>query len=125
MSADKEYKPVPVEAAQTIADQYGKSIVIVYSWDAQYGLLHTTTYGLGPQNKAWAAAGGEIGAKALGAVTELSLYSEDYRLKVAKDLYTAMKEVAFEARSGGVYAEHNIKRIAEKAMETAEEFLGK
>lgn len=75
----KKYKPVPVEAARELADKYDKSIVLIWSWDPVHGLLHTTTYGKSLQEKHWAAQGGEIAAKALGAImTEKEVY-EDFR----------------------------------------------
>jgi hypothetical protein len=116
------YIPVPVEAAKAIAEQYGKSIVIVFSHDPVYDLLHTTTYGTDPQNKAWAAQGGEIATKALGAVVELKTDFEDYRLSQAKALLTALKLAiliggdVFKTRRSEVDAVH-------QAVKTAEEFL--
>lgn len=97
------YIPVPVEAARDIAEKYGKSIVIIFSYDPAHGLLHTTTYGTDPQNKAWAAQGGEIGTEALGGLRMAATDFEDYRLEQAANLLAALKsaikitEEAFEA----------------------------
>lgn len=97
------YKPVPVETARAIAEQYEKSIVIIFTHDPLFGMLHTTTYGVGPQEKEWAAQGGEIATKALGAVVELATDFEDYRIDQARRLLAALKSVvkiadeAFEA----------------------------
>jgi hypothetical protein len=85
------YVAVPVEAAKAIADQYGKSIVIIFAHDPVHGVLHTTTYGRDPQEKAWAAQGGEIATKALGGVLELGTSFEDYRLRQAQALLTALE----------------------------------
>ncbi len=86
------YIPIPVEAAREIAEKYGKAIVIINAWDNVYGLLHTTTYGADPQNKAYAAMGGEITVKALGGLRQASTDFEDYRLAMAKLLREALKE---------------------------------
>lgn len=85
-----EYRPIPVEAARHIAEQYEKSIVIVLAHDPVHGQLHTTTYGIDAQNKAWAAQGGEIAAKALGAINP-AVDFEDYRLRLAKRLLLALR----------------------------------
>lgn len=73
------YAPVPVEAARFIADTYAKSVVIVLAWDPVHGQLHTTTYGVDDQSKAWAADGGEIASKALGTMPNQATYFENYR----------------------------------------------
>ncbi len=85
------YEPVPVEAARAVAEKYGKSIVIIFAHDPVHGLLHTTTYGDNPQNKAWAAKGGEIASKALGGVLDESTHFEDYRLQQAQMLLGALE----------------------------------
>ncbi len=93
-----EYVFVPVAAARAIAEQYNKSIVIVYAWDAIYGLLHTTTYGTDEQNRAWAASAGEIGIKALGCLPEHHMF-EDYRLDRIKELEAEVQRLK-GSRSG-------------------------
>ena len=85
------YVPVPVEAARIIAEQYAKSVVIIFAWDPIHGHIHTTTYGTGPQEKVWAAHGGETATKALGGVVELATDFEDFRLTIAKRLLHALK----------------------------------
>lgn len=106
-----EYTPVPVEAAKDIAEKYGKSIVIIFSHDPIHGLLHTTTYGTDPQNKAWAAQGGEIATKALGGITELSTEFEDYRLAQANALLSALKGVMKQIEAGSLV--RNVENDAE------------
>ena len=101
----KNYKPVPVEAAKAIAEQYDKSIVIVFSHDPAYGLVHTTTYGSDPQNKAWAAQGGEIATRALGGLTDLASDFEDYRLAQAKALLAALKGIMAQISTGALVSE--------------------
>ncbi len=86
------YKPVPVATAKSIAEEFDKSIVIIFAHDPVFGHVHTTTYGVGPQNKAWAAQGGEIATKALGGITEAATDFEDYRLTMARKLLAALKD---------------------------------
>lgn len=97
-----EYTPVPVEAAKNIAEKFGKSIVIVFSHDPIHGMMHTTTYGVDPQDKAWAARGGEIATKALGGILELKTDFEDYRLAQAKALLSALKGVMKQIEDGSL-----------------------
>jgi hypothetical protein len=87
------YEPVPVAAARAIAEQYGKSIVIIFAHDPVHGMLHTTTYGIDEQNRAWAAQGGEIATKALGGVVESVTNFEDYRLDRIAELTAKLENV--------------------------------
>lgn len=84
--------PIPVAVAKEIAEKFSKSIVIILAHDPQSGLLHTTTYGVDSQNKAWAARGGEITTQALGGVLEASIGYEDYRLAQAQKLLSALRD---------------------------------
>lgn len=74
--------PVPVFVAKDIAEKYGKSIVIINSFDPVSGLLHTTTYGKSFVDKEWAAVAGDITAKAIGADLEGKTTYEDFRKKI-------------------------------------------
>ncbi len=85
-----EYLPVPVVAAQNISECYQKNIVIILSWDAEHGLLHTTTYGQSQDDKRWAADGGVIASKALGIDFEAAKHFEDFRDIRIKTLETAL-----------------------------------
>lgn len=118
----KDYKPVPVEAAKAIAQQYDKSIVIIFSHDPVYGLLHTTTYGSDPENRAWVAQGGEIATKALGGITELATDFEDYRLKQAITLLASLKTA--RAYIGGKSSRNATLKRIDTTIEEAEKFLG-
>jgi hypothetical protein len=87
------YKPVPVEVAARISEQFDKSQVIVVAWDAVFGKLHTTTFGVTAFDKESAAAAGEICCKALdGNLSEKKVFEDfhnDYDpafLKEATDL---------------------------------------
>ena len=141
-----EYLPVPVEAAQYIAQKFDKSIVIISAWDPIHGLLHTTTYGVTPADKESAAIGGEIACKALGGLREASTNFEDFRLDQAKKLLAALKsaiKIAGEAFDRYEPPEIDGTGIADilaglagfgrgrpdtdaihEAVKTAEEFLG-
>ena len=75
----KEYIPIPVHAAKNLSEKYAKSCVIIAAWDPVHGLLHTTTYGRNDTEREWAAKGGEIVARALGAEPILGTRNEDFR----------------------------------------------
>jgi hypothetical protein len=97
LSAINPYEPVPVEVAREIAEKYHKSIVIIFAHDPVHGLMHTTTYGTDPQNKAWAAQGGEIATKALGGIPQSDMVFEDYRLEQARKLLAVLRSLANQA----------------------------
>lgn len=75
-----EYIRVPVEAAKDIALKFQKNSVIICSWDAKHELLHTTTYGVTPEDKVNAADGGETCASALGMDLARGQWFEDFRV---------------------------------------------
>jgi hypothetical protein len=134
------YRPVPVQVARTIAEEYQKSCVIVLAYDPVYGLLHTTTYGSDPENKAWAAQGGQIAAKALGTLPEKNVDFEDYRLDQSKKLLSALNGVMAQIQSGALVRKTaddeapgwGMRQLplvlalntADKAIREAETFLG-
>lgn len=93
MTALPPYVPVPVQAAREIAEKYGKSIVIIFCHDLVHGMMHTTTYGTDPQNRAWAAQGGEIATRALGGSPELGRGYEDYRIEQARKLLVSIRKL--------------------------------
>lgn len=97
-----EYKPVTVETARTIAESFDKSIVIIAAYDSVHGMLHITTYGTDPTAKEAAAKGGEIVNKALGGVREASVDFEDYRLKQAQNLLSALKSFMQQVTDGNL-----------------------
>lgn len=74
-----QYQPIPTAVAKQIAERYNKSIVIICAFDPEHGMLHTTTYGASEQDKALAADGGEIAAKALGTMPDQATFYENYR----------------------------------------------
>lgn len=87
-----EYKEIPVEVAKQIAGSYGRDIVIICCWSHEHSLLHTTTYGIAPSDKASAARGGELCAKALGSnLTRMQDY-EDFRKDTDAGKQRAMEE---------------------------------
>lgn len=90
----QSYVPVPVRAARDIAEKYAKSMVIINAWDPIHEVLHTTTYGRSATDKAMAANGGQIAAKALDADLREGHEFEDYRLTEAKNLLAVLKAMA-------------------------------
>lgn len=141
MEKTKEsYKPVPVETARTIAEQHYKSIVIILAHDPIYGMLHTTTYGASPQDKAWAAQGGELASKALGILREEHIDFEDYRLEQAQELLAGLKLVMKQIEEGKLVRNTTYDdspdrpmyqtslvmalKTAHDTIKTAEQFLG-
>jgi hypothetical protein len=94
MKDRKIYFPVPVTAAREIAEKYSKNMVIVNAWDPVHEVLHTTTYGVTAVDKAMAADGGKIAAKALDADLLQMHQFEDYRLTEAKKLLGVLKAMA-------------------------------
>lgn len=79
MDNAETYKPVPVAAAESIAREYDKAIVVIIAWDAAHNRLHTTTYAPDAQYKAGAAELGEILAQASGANLDQVTNYEDFR----------------------------------------------
>ena len=75
----RPYLPIPVEVARQIARDFDRQIVIILAWNHKHGKLHTVTYGVQPNDKIWAAKGGEIASKALGADLSKSNTAEDFR----------------------------------------------
>jgi hypothetical protein len=79
MSPNPEYRPVPVEAAKRIADEFRKVAVVILAFDAEHDLVHTTTYGATPLAKDQAAKIGDALPQMLGADVMQSKWYEDYR----------------------------------------------
>jgi hypothetical protein len=75
----KPYLNIPVETAREIARKFDKQLVIICAWNHEHSRLHTTTYGVQPDDKINAAKGGETCAKALGMDLTKSDPNEDFR----------------------------------------------
>ncbi len=123
-----KYAPVPVAMAKQIAEQFGKSIVIIFAHDPVYGLVHTTTYGTTPRNKAWAAQGGEIATKALGGLVDLATHFEDYRLELAQEMLKTLKAAwhalkSYEHGNASPDLAQEIAQVIEAQVGKAERFL--
>lgn len=73
------YQPVPVDAAASIARDYAKNAVVVLSFDREYGLIHTSTFGVSAEEKVMAAALGERLSAYVGCDLEKSLKFQDFR----------------------------------------------
>lgn len=77
--ANQEYKPIPVEAAKQIAETYKKNMVVIMAYDNVHEQIHTTTYGVSPEDKNLAAVWGELFTAITGADVVKSTWYEDYR----------------------------------------------
>lgn len=73
-----KYTPVPVAAARQIADEFDKSVVIIFAIDAQHDRSHMTTYGRTAEQKAWSAHLGDEVARIISGSEKREVY-EDYR----------------------------------------------
>lgn len=93
-----EYHPVHVGVAREIAERFQKDIVVIVSYDRQYNLVHTTTFGREPADKDIAAAWGDICVEATGADTSNPTWYEDFR---------ATKEAEYKARIDQLTAERD------------------
>lgn len=74
-----KYQAIPVEEAKAIADKYGKDQVLIFAFDRESGLMHTTTFGRSEADKLQAAVGGDAVASILTDVSKKVIY-EDFRL---------------------------------------------
>lgn len=126
MSEDKRaYIPVPVAAAAEIADKYAKDIIVIMSVDHEHDLLHTTTYGRTPEDKALAAIVGRTAAAALSDTSKATDY-QDYRLEWAKKLQVALRNIIVEINNAALWRTSPGSALS-KAEETLTEsikFLG-
>lgn len=84
-----DYKPIPVEVAKAIAEQYEKCQVIILCYDPVHKLTHTTTYGVGHFEKENAAAAGAAATKFLGGDLARKVVMEDYHLNYDAAICTA------------------------------------
>jgi hypothetical protein len=92
MNANEEYKPVPVQVARTIAEDFKKSQVVILCYDRVHELTHTTTYGVLPFDKENAAAAGAICAKAVGSDLAKKQVFEDFH----DDMNPAIQKAALD-----------------------------
>ena len=88
------YLPVAVEEARRIAEQFKKSRVVVLAWDPTHWLLHTTTFGVEPLDKAVAADWGRDAAILLGCDLSQNLCFSDYRIETPRKLLAVLKAMA-------------------------------
>lgn len=99
----KGYRAVEVEAAAEIAGRYRKHVVVILAVDREYGMIHTTSYGVGAEDKIEAATIADWVRRRLGDAKQSTMY-EDFRgLDVAKlvadnerlsDLYQKERDAA-------------------------------
>ena len=60
------YKDIPIEAAQSVAEQFDKDQVIIICWDKAFGKTHVTTFGKSQVEAKEAARGGNLLKEYLG-----------------------------------------------------------
>ena len=60
------YLPIPISAAEQIANEFQKDQVIIVTWDKVYGMVHVTTFGKDKDDSIQAAQGGNFVKQALG-----------------------------------------------------------
>lgn len=95
---------VPVEAARQIAQQFGKTQVVILTYDPVSELTTTTTYGVSPFDKENAAAVGKIVTAAIGCDLSKRQDFEDYHRDYDAARYKAALEIMrrIVARHAGV-----------------------
>lgn len=74
---DINYKDIPIEVAQRIAEEFDKDQVIIVTWDKLHGRTHVTTYGKTLEECHQAAKGGNMIKRALGWPDELCQVNPD------------------------------------------------
>src|SRR5918994_990941 len=67
-----EYQRVPSSAAERVATEFNKDVVVITCYDRTHQKTHTTCWGRTPNDKAAAAGLGKILAAAAGANVERS-----------------------------------------------------
>lgn len=61
-----DYKDIPIEVAQEIAEKFHKNQVIILAWDKNFGKCHVSTFGKSQIDARQAAEGGNRLKKAIG-----------------------------------------------------------
>lgn len=79
MSQANEYKPVPVEVALQVAQQFEKDGVIIVTLDKAHDLFHCTTYGKSHEDKVVVARWGDDVMALLSPAPEQRQAFEDFR----------------------------------------------
>ena len=74
-------KTIPVSEARRLSSEYDRRSVIIVGLDsnASGSEIHVVTYGRGPQDKILAAELGTAVARALGAIVQSGIATEDFR----------------------------------------------
>lgn len=90
-----DYKPIPINEAWRIAQDYRKSHVVIVCYDADHHKTHLTTYGRTAEQKVQAAKLGEILLAATGAnMAKLpGDDEEDFRLQFDAAMYAEAKDL--------------------------------
>lgn len=72
-------KPIPIEAAQQLAEQYGLSQILVVGWQRQPAVTHITTFGVTADDKVRAAEAGDLLGKHLALYDVNRTVHADFR----------------------------------------------
>lgn len=73
-----ENRPIPVNAARKICEEFDQEIVVIVAWHQASNMLNVVTYAQQPRHKQSAATLGDLCAKAAGCVGKQEFF-EDYR----------------------------------------------
>ena len=105
--SEEAYEAVPVHEARKIAERYRKAIVVIVAYDTTHQKLHTTTFGVMPEDKDVAALWGEACATAIGADTSKSVWYENYRTTTEAEYKRRIDELEAELESWRYKAQGN------------------
>lgn len=112
------YKPVPVEAAKKIAEEFDKQQVVIIAVDHPHDQIHTATYGVSAEDKVEAASLGEHLAKQMGLDLTKSVFSEDFRRDYDAAQYKVCRQLLQDALTV-----MNASAVGFKTQEVIENFL--
>ena len=76
---ERSYKPIPVDAARQLADDYEKDIVLFVGWDEASNTTNVVTWGRDPVQKQSAAIAGDTIREALKLGETSAQVHEDFR----------------------------------------------
>jgi len=94
----KNYIPIPVEAAQELAEKYQKSQVLIVAVDPVHGLFHYTTFGVGAEDKVAVAHMADTVADIISDGDTAKVF-EDFRAGEAAQYKAQLDEAEKQIRS--------------------------
>src|SRR5437868_5578201 len=88
MSSAELYVPVPVSAAQDLAEMFAKDVVVIVAYDRLHKRTHLTTFGREATDKVLAVTARHVCAEALGQdLGQEAVVHEDFRRDFDPALY--------------------------------------